>query len=144
MRMRMHVQKRLGTIALVLASSAFACFGPKKVQLSASPDVPAAQALAKVSSTDNGNTNIELSVQHLGTPGRVRDGANVYIVWVRAEGAGAQAQNVGALKLDSDLNGRITTTTPLRTFDLFITPESSQTATFPSGPRVLFARISAK
>jgi len=49
------------------------------------------------------------------------------VVWARADGAGS-AQNLGALHVDKDLDGTLKTVTPLRTFDVFITAESSPTA----------------
>ena len=42
--------------------------------------------------------------------------------------AGAEAQNLGALKVDKNLNGKITAVTAMPSFDLFITCEETQTA----------------
>jgi hypothetical protein len=131
---------RAGTLAATLGISA-CFFGPKKIHLDASPDIPAAEAIAKISSTDNGNTKIELAVEHLALPSRVDPSATVYVVWVRDTGAGSRSQNLGALRVDSDLKGNFTGVTPLRTFELFITAERTQTTTDPSGRRLLYTNV---
>ena len=138
------MKHRLIAVATVglLALSNFSCFGPRTIQLTASPEIPAAQSSAKVSSTDNGNTKIDFSVKHLAPPGRVSPGATVYIVWVRGNQSDARAQNLGALRVDSDLSGALSAVTPLRAFELFVTPEPSQSVTEPSGRRVLYTSVS--
>jgi hypothetical protein len=46
--------------------------------------------------------------------------------------------------VNSDLIGEMETVTPLRSFELFITPESSHTVTAPTGKILLSARIEMK
>ncbi|MEO7966849.1 MAG: hypothetical protein ABIT38_23365, partial [Gemmatimonadaceae bacterium] len=99
---------------------------------------------AKVSSTDNGNTKIELAVQHLALPDRVNPGATVYVVWVRATQSNALAQNIGALRVDSDLNGNLSAVTPLHAFELFITAEATQSGSEPYGKRLLYTTVTMK
>ncbi|MEP6781318.1 MAG: hypothetical protein ABJC26_15580 [Gemmatimonadaceae bacterium] len=129
---------------VVLALTNSSCFGPRKIQLTAASEIPAAQSFAKVSSTDNGNTKIELSVLHLAMPGRVSPGATLYVVWVRGNQSDARSQNLGALKVSSDLSGTLTAVTPLKSFELFVTPESNQSIAEPSGKRMLYTSVTMK
>lgn len=131
-------------MALVLMFALSACAGPRQLRLTASPDIPAAQGSVKVSTTDNGNTKVDLSVTHLAAPERVNPGATVYVVWVRGSEPGAQQQSLGALKVDSKLNGSITAVTPLRSFDLYITAEPSALGTVPTGKTLLNTTVAMK
>ena len=133
-------------IAMLIATglAAWSCAGPNQLQLTSSPDIPGAQSTAKVSTTDNGNTQIDLIVEHLASPERIDQDATVYVVWVRANQADAQPQNLGAIKVDDDLKGSISATTPLRSFDLYITAESSQLNTAPKGKTVLYTTVAMK
>ncbi len=105
--------------------------------------VPAAEGYATSKTGDNGNTEVAVNVKHLAQPAKVAAGATVYVVWATPTDGGA-ATNVGAFLVDKDLNGRLETKTPLHTFQLTVTPEPSGTATSPSGPVVMAARITAK
>ncbi|HVE14532.1 MAG TPA: hypothetical protein VNI01_14130 [Elusimicrobiota bacterium] len=108
--------------------------GPR---LSASPAIPAAEGHAKFGSAPNGNTSIDLTVKHLADPRKLTPPANNYVVWLRAS-AEAAAQNIGALTVDKNLVGRLTTVTGLRTFDLFVTAETSGQVQKPSGQPLLW------
>ncbi|MEP7347583.1 MAG: hypothetical protein ABI877_20100 [Gemmatimonadaceae bacterium] len=134
----------IAAAAMVAALATVSCSRAQEQPLSVSPDLPAAAATAKVSATDNGNTKIELVVNHLAMPERVAPGATVYVVWVRGNEALDRPQNIGALKVDSDLNGKLTAVTPLLAFELFVTPESMQDVTDPAGKHVLFTTVTKR
>lgn len=140
------MKHRLITVVTVglLALSNFSCFGTRKIQLTAVPEIPAAQSSVKVSLTDNGNTKIELSVQHMAPPERVSPGATIYVVWVRGNDSNSRSQNLGALKVDADLKASISAVTPLRDFELFVTAEPTQTGSEPSGRRLLYTSVSMR
>ena len=106
-------------------------------ELGASSVIPAAQGKVRLHKTKNGNIEVKLAVKHLAPPGRIIPGSDVFVVWVRGLAVGSEAQNLGALKVDSKLNGNITAVTALSSFDLFITCEQSQTATLPATPELL-------
>ncbi len=106
-------------------------------QLGSSSETPAAQGKARLKNTKNGNVEIKLNVKHLAPPGRIVPGSEVFVVWVRGLAPGAEAQNLGALKVDKNLNGKLTAVTAMSSFDLFITCEQSQTTLVPSGPELL-------
>ena len=105
--------------------------------LGSSSEIPAAAGQVQLKHTKNGNVEIKLSVKHLAPPGRITPGATVFVVWARGLAPGAEAQNLGALKVDKNLNGKITAATAMSSFDLFITCEQAQTATFPAAPELL-------
>jgi len=136
---------RITLFATILLASATACvFGPKRIQLTTAPEIPAAQSSVKVSSTDNGNTKLELVVQHLASPERVSSGATTYVVWVLGHEPSARPQNIGALRVDPDLNGSLTAVTPLHEFELFVTAEATQSVTTPNSKRLLYTNVSMK
>jgi hypothetical protein len=105
--------------------------------LGSSTEIPAAQGQVRLHSTKNGNVEIKLSVKHLAPPGRISPGANVFVVWTRGLAEGAEAQNLGALIVDKNLNGKLTAVTAMSAFDLFITCEQVQTVTVPGTPELL-------
>lgn len=109
------------------------------VRMVSTADIPAAQGRVTASKTSNGNTALVVEVRHLALPERVQAGATTYVVWARAPGG--IEQNLGALRVDSDLRGTLRTVTPLRSFDVFITAEPSPTAMRPSNRTLLSASI---
>lgn len=112
------------------------CAGPEK--LSASSSLPAAQGTLRCAKADNDNTSIDLRVRHLANPDRLTPPAAVYVVWTKAD-KDAAPQNIGALEVDEDLDGRLKTVTPLRSFELFVTGEATGQAPSPSGEPLLWA-----
>ena len=99
---------RSGIAVLGLAS----CYSQPKpfVRMAGSSDVPAAEGKVTATAGDNMNTNLEVNVDHLAPPERVRQGATTYVVWARARGAN-DYQNVGALLVDNNLHGHLKTVT---------------------------------
>ena len=134
------------TLAMLIATgiAAFSCAGSRDLRLTTSPDIPAAEGTARIGTTDNGNTKIDLTVVHLASPERVAPGTTVYIVWIRGNESGAQPQNLGALRVDDKLKGSLSTVTPLRAFDLYVTAEPSQSSTMPTGKTLLSTTVAMK
>lgn len=112
-------------------------FGP-------SPVTPAAMGEVATSSGPNGNTKLTVDVRHLAPPDRISPGARVYVVWATDLRTGAVATNLGALRVDEALSGRLESVTPLRTFDLEITAEETPTVATPSAASVLKVRITPR
>lgn len=109
--------------------------------LSVNPKLPAAQSSVKYSATKNDNTRIVLTVKHLAQPEKLIPPASVYVVWTRDTRDGS-TQNIGALKVDKDLNGELDAETPLHSFDLFITAEASGQVQQSTGPSLLWTNYS--
>jgi len=128
-------------IALGGALASASCAStPPSVRMVGSLDIPAAQGTVTATSADNNNTNIVVDVHHLAPPDRVQPGATTYVVWARGPGRDSY-QNLGGLRVDSDLHGRLQTVTPMRSFDVIITAEASPMVTEPASKRVLSATI---
>jgi hypothetical protein len=101
--------------------------------------VPASQGTVRATSGDHGNTKLTIRVKHLAPPWKMAPEATLYVVWVHAPDAASQ--NVGALTLNANLEGRLDTVTPHRRFRLTITPESNGQAALPSHEPVFTATI---
>jgi hypothetical protein len=136
MKLSLRLLSCAGTLLLITGFADMAV-AAKTYELGASTEIPAAQGTARLNRTRNGNVEIKLAVKHLAQPGRIVPGSDVFVVWVRGLAPGALAQNLGALKIDSKLNGKLTAITALASFDLFLTCEQSQTATTPAGLELL-------
>jgi hypothetical protein len=68
--------------------------------------------------------------------------ATAYVVWLDAPGV--LIQNVGALKLDDDREGRLEFVTRLRVFRVVVTPEAQATAATPSRRAVFTAEVNER
>lgn len=140
----MKTHRFMIVMLIAIGFTAFSCAGPRELRLTSSPDIPAAQGIATISATDDANTKIDLTVEHLASPERVAPGTTVYIVWVLGNDTGAQPQSLGALRVNDDLKGSISAMTPLRAFDLYITAEPSQASTVPTGKTLLSTTVAMK
>jgi len=135
-------------ITLVVASVALlglaACShepsGPQPVTLAASDKVPAAQGEFVLAQSADGNTKIHLAVEHMAPASRVASGATTYVVWVKPLASDGKPQNVGALQVNQDLQGTLDSVTPLKSFEVFVTPEASASVQQPSGQALLWGR----
>ena len=138
-----RARRRLGSwLGLGLFLGLAACGGhARPFALEASQAVPGAAGEVTTSTGPNGNTEVKIAVKHLAPPERVAAGATVYVVWASDVAAPATAHNLGALRVDSDLRGKLETVTPLRSFALQITPEASPTVEAPMNPPVLQVRV---
>ncbi len=131
-------------LAITLAMSGCSMLGiggAKDIRLSSSPTIPSVAGYVKFKVTKNNNTQITLTVKHLAQPERLTPPANQYVVWTRAAKY-EPAQNMGALIVDKNLNGKLVTITPLRTFELFITAEVSGQIQQPFGEPLLWTSYS--
>ena len=122
-----------------LSAAPSACGGPAAIPMVSSPQTPAAQGTVAAAPAPNGNTRLSVEVKHLALPERVAPGAKVYVVWVVPHGG--PPQNVGALRVDENLTGRLDTVTAQPSFEVLVTAEDYPAATTPRGPRVLAAVV---
>jgi hypothetical protein len=106
--------------------------------LSFSPKIPAAEGTVKFARADNGNTTIHLVVKHLAHPSNLTPPANTYAVWVRANKESAP-EKIGVLVVDQNLDGELNGMTPLHSFEMFVTGESSVQVNRPSGNSLFWA-----
>ena len=127
-------------LAGVLAATSAAATYP----LGSSPQIPAAAGKAKIRHVSNGNTEIQLDVKHLAPPASIDPTTSVFIVWVRGLEAGALPQNLGALRTNKKLSGKLKSVTSLREFDLFLTCEATQTVVAPTTLELMPLHYSGK
>jgi hypothetical protein len=112
--------------------------------MQASPRVPAAEGAVSVQDGDNGNYKVAVNVKHMAPPEKVATGASSYVVWLRpvaTDSKAQQPQNMGALSVNKDLEGNLTTVTPYRQFDLFVTAEPVPNSTAPTGEQLLTTTV---
>jgi hypothetical protein len=104
-------------------------------------EVPAATGLVKVQKDkDNGDTKVDIRVDHLARPSSLTPSADVYLVWIRPNGGEALKQ--GAIGVDKNLSGELKVETGSKDFDVFITAEQGDSAAFPSSVEVLRTHVS--
>ena len=115
-------------------------FPHSKIVMSSSQSVPAAKGVIHATHDSNNNTKLEMSVHYLAQPGALTPSAAAYVVWLQPENDAAQ--NKGELKIGKDRNGSLTIVTPLKRFEIYVTPEQSAEATAPTGEHVLSANVS--
>lgn len=134
------------TLFGLCALGLLACGGsaPKPFQFGPSSVTPAAIGEVAAAVGPNGNTKLTITVKHLAQPERGAPGASVYVVWASELETGSIAHNLGALRVDADLNGRLQSTTPMRSFDLVITAEPTANAESPGETAVLTTRITPR
>ena len=114
----------------------------KEYHMKASNSVPAATGMVNTQKDkDNGNTKLEIKVDHLASPASLTPPASDYIVWVLPHG-GAGAVKQGAIRIDKDLKGELKAVTVSKDFNVFITAEKSESVSVPSEFKVLDAHVS--
>ena len=128
----------LASIGLLAFSPAGCASAPKQAMESSVANT-SGEGTVQAKAGPNDNTQIEVQVKHLSDPARVASDASVYVVWIQPRNA--EIQNVGALKVDADLVGKLDTTTPHRTFTLTVTPEPSARMAAPTHPPVFTSEV---
>lgn len=128
-------------LGAISACSSLGIGGGDKQSMSVDPSVPAARGEVRAKTGDNGNTELRLAVEHLAKPEALEADARTYVVWVQDSQNGERVQNVGALRVNDDLKGDIRAITPMKQFDIFVTPEPVANAESPSGDRVLWTTV---
>jgi hypothetical protein len=130
--------------ALVGAQAGCGMFGggDKEQTMHASSSSPAAQGTVKTSVADNGNTALSVRVKHLAPPSKMGSDATVYVVWLQP--GDAAIQNMGAMTLNDDLEGRLDTVTPHQRFTLSVTPEPGAQGAQPTHEAVFTTSVEGR
>lgn len=139
---------RVRLTAAVAAIAALACTSPgcgmfgggkSEQTMNSSSNTPAAQGTVSTAEGDNGNTAVSVRVKHLAPPSKMVSDATVYVVWIQP--GDAAIQNVGAMTLDDDLEGRLDTVTPHSRFKLTVTPEPGPRGSQPTNEPVFSSDV---
>ena len=120
---------------MILPSAGYA----KKFPLTAAASVPAARGEVDVGNDKNGNTKIEIKVEHLATPETLTPPKTAYVVWFQERGG--EPQNQGLLKPGKDLKATFRSVTSMKTFDVLVTAESDPGTKSPTGTEVMRASV---
>jgi len=111
----------------------------KKYPLTADKSVPAAKGQVDVGRDKNGNTKVELEVEHLAAPENLTPPRSAYVVWFQERGG--EPVNQGSLKPGKNLKGEFKSVTQLKSFDVIVTAESDATVKMPAGSEVMRASV---
>jgi phage terminase large subunit-like protein len=131
--------KRFIVLAAVVMMGTTSVATAKKYPLTADKSVPAARGQVDVGRDKNGNTKVEVEVEHLAAPENLTPPRTAYVVWFQERGS--EPLNQGALRPNKSLNATFKTITPLKSFDVFVTAESDANSKSPSGTEVLRASV---
>lgn len=110
-----------------------------KIQMTASPKVPAAQGEIEVKQESNGNLSLTVKAEHLAQPSALTPPENVYVVWLQQPNQ--KPQNLGELQVDGKLNGELRTQTAFKHFKIFITAEQRAQIDVPQAQTVLAGEV---
>jgi hypothetical protein len=128
-----------GTLALGGGCSHFRGDNSQTWTMKAVDKAPAATGKVEVATAKDGNHDVKVEVKHMAPPDRIFEGSTTYIVWLKAENG--TFQNVGTLNVDKDLNGKLETRTPFKTFDVLVTAEKTVDVMTPSEHHVMNAKV---
>jgi hypothetical protein len=115
------------------------CGGAPKQPMMSSTANTSGEGTVQAQASANGNTQLDVRVKHLSIPSKVAADASVYVVWIQPKNA--KIQNVGALQIDENLVGALSTTTPHRAFTVTITPEPSSRMAEPTHAAVFSSEV---
>jgi hypothetical protein len=132
--------RSISILVLILAVWPFGS-GTKKYPMQTAQSIPAAIGVVEAKrDKDNGNTRLNVKVEHMATPTSLTPPANVYILWVRS--SDGNVEKVGALRIGEDRKAEIEATTVAKEADVFITAEDSESVAAPTGMELLQTHIS--
>jgi hypothetical protein len=103
---------------------------------------PAAEGKIITDNDRNGNTGVEIHVKHMATPQSLTPPKQNYLVWVQPRGKDPEL--LGALRVNSDLEGSLKATTTYKDFDVFITAEDNMKPDTPSSAMILKGSVERK
>jgi hypothetical protein len=146
--MRRHIKMAALGAILALPLTVSGCGAMNKIRgggkqtyaLMPADRTPAATGVVKVSSSDDENKKLDISVQHLPRPAELDPSLTTYVVWIDP-GQGHDPIPVGQLQIDKDREAKEAFTTPFSQFDLMVTAERNATPAKPSDNVVLEGRI---
>jgi hypothetical protein len=131
---------RAFVVSGILSVTLLAGCASNRQALSRSTSIPAAEGEIQAKEEKNGNTHLKIKVDHLAIPAAVDSDASTYVVWAEDKDSG-KLTNLGAMQVNDKKQGNMEAITPLKKFDVYITPEGQATAEQPSGERLLWASL---
>jgi hypothetical protein len=129
---RVSVHSFIAVLLLLLAAAAFA---DEHAPLRSGTADPSAVGTVDYKMDRNGNTAMEVKVDHLAPPSNLVPPKQAYVVWVQAPGQAPE--NKGVLRVNQDQQGSVKMISPEKNLDVFVTAEDNPDISQPSGPEVL-------
>jgi hypothetical protein len=127
-------------ISLFLAFALTAIgWGEEMHMKNVSTNQPAADAQLTVQKDDNGNVKVKIHFYHLAKPDSLTPAKDAYVVWI--EPNGQPPQNMGAVKVNDNLESEFQTRTPFKVFKVYVTAEEGPKVTTPSSDHILEANV---
>ncbi|MGH9588798.1 MAG: hypothetical protein ACRD25_00285 [Terracidiphilus sp.] len=111
----------------------------KKISMTPAKEVPAAHGTVAVKTGRNGNIEVAITTKALAQASALTPPAETYVVWFQPPDQ--SPKNMGALRVDNNLNGKLETVAPYRHFKVFITAEKQRNVASPHGTKVLTAEV---
>ncbi len=132
----------LATAALLFGFLGIFGSSGKTYHLTPGKMVPAATGTVNVQKDkNNGNMKLDIKVKDLALPASLTPPQNDYIVWIEPYGKENQPIKIGAIGVDSKLQGELKTETPSKNFNVIVTAERSEAVTTPSNAVVLHGHV---
>lgn len=113
-----------------------------EIPLAPASIVPGAVGKLKYEHDRNRNIKYSISTEHLAAPQQLSPAKNDYVVWIVPRDG--QPQNAGVLKVNNDLKGSFSGTTPAKVFDVKVTADDSPSVSQPSGPEIFHGSVQAQ
>lgn len=103
---------------------------------------PAAEGKVTTDNDRNGNTGVDIEVKHMATPESLTPAKQAYLVWVKPRGKDAEL--LGALRVNQNLEGSLKAATPYKDFEILITAEDNMKPEMPSPMVILKGDVARK
>lgn len=132
--------KSIKIVALIFSISFLFISCSHKLVFSTSAIVPAAEGTVKIKHDKNNNYTLDVEVTNLADPSKLQPSKENYVVWMNTERNGVK--NIGQLKSSSGFfsdtrKASLSTVTPFKPVDIFITAENAVNIQNPQGMVVL-------
>jgi hypothetical protein len=126
--------KLLKSVVLIAAGVLGAC--ATATALAPTSANPASEGSVHARAGPNGNTKLDVRLDHLPYPQALDPSFTTYVVWLKAEPSGSFV-NMGQVAINEEREGRLETITPHRHFIVVVTAEADAAATAPMGAVML-------
>ncbi len=103
---------------------------------------PAAEGTVTTDNDRNGNTGVNIHVKHMATPQSLTPAKQTYLVWIQPRGK--EAELLGALRVNENLEGSLKAATPYKDFDILVTAEDNMKPEMPSTMVILKGTVERK
>ena len=124
--------------SLLLATAAWG----REDRLTNTGAAPAAEGKVITDNDRNGNTGVDIQVKHMATPQSLTPPRQAYLVWIQPRGKDAEL--LGSLRVNENLEGSLKATTTYKDFDILITAEDNMKPDTPSSTVVLKGTVERK